>query len=212
MVTHCSILAWKIPQTEEPWQATVHEVCKESETTEWAHTYMPKCPLIYARIHMNTYIYMTLFWIQVFLNSVSGTVPSILFYAFFQWAVFLSSVHTAVCKSSLLFLTLQSIPSRPLAQYLWCELLCVHCGHVGNARLSCVSTRWSVCSTRAGNVFSPQQYPQQLEQCQANSANILRTHFSRVQLFNAMDCSTPGSSVHGILQARILETGWHFFL
>ena len=29
---------------------------------------------------------------------------------------------------------------------------------------------------------------------------------SRVQLFcNPMDCSLPGSSVHGILQARILE-------
>ena len=30
------------------------------------------------------------------------------------------------------------------------------------------------------------------------------SRFSRVQLF-AMDCSPPGSSVHGILQARILE-------
>ena len=31
---------------------------------------------------------------------------------------------------------------------------------------------------------------------------------SRVQLFcNPMDCSTPGSSVHGISQARILEWG-----
>ena len=28
---------------------------------------------------------------------------------------------------------------------------------------------------------------------------------SRVQLCNPMDCSPPGSSVHGILQARILE-------
>ena len=27
----------------------------------------------------------------------------------------------------------------------------------------------------------------------------------RVQLFNPMDCSLPGSSVHGILQARMLE-------
>ena len=82
-------------------------------------------------MHVYTDIYMTLFCIKVFLNPVSGTVPSILFYAFFQWAVFLSSGHTAVCKSSLLFLTLQSFPSRPLSQYLWCELLCVHCGHVG---------------------------------------------------------------------------------
>ena len=28
---------------------------------------------------------------------------------------------------------------------------------------------------------------------------------SRVQLYDPMDCSPPGSSVHGILQARILE-------
>ena len=32
------------------------------------------------------------------------------------------------------------------------------------------------------------------------------SHFSRVQLFvTPMDCSLPGSSVHGIVQARILE-------
>ena len=186
----------------------MRSVKSQRRLSEHTHT----CLNVHSYMHVYTDIYMTLFYIKVFLNPVSGTVPSILFYAFFQWAVFLSSGHTAVCKSSLLFLTLQSFPSRPLSQYLWCELLCVHCGHVGNACLSCVSTRWSVYSTRAGNVFSPQQYPQQLEQCQANSANILRTHFSRVQLFNAMDCSTPGSSAHGILQARILETGWHFFL
>ena len=29
--------------------------------------------------------------------------------------------------------------------------------------------------------------------------------FRRVRLFDPMDCSLPGSSVHGILQARILE-------
>ena len=29
--------------------------------------------------------------------------------------------------------------------------------------------------------------------------------FTRVQLYNTMDYSLPGSSVHGILQARILE-------
>ena len=34
---------------------------------------------------------------------------------------------------------------------------------------------------------------------------VLR-HFSHVQLFcDPMDCSLPGSSVYGILQARILE-------
>ena len=31
-------------------------------------------------------------------------------------------------------------------------------------------------------------------------------------LCNPMDCSPPGSSVHGILQARILEWGCHFLL
>ena len=31
------------------------------------------------------------------------------------------------------------------------------------------------------------------------------SHFSRVWLCDPMDCSLPGSSVHGILQARILE-------
>ena len=33
MTTHSSILAWRIPRTEEPWQATVHGVT-ESDTTE----------------------------------------------------------------------------------------------------------------------------------------------------------------------------------
>ena len=28
MATHSSILAWRIPQTEEPWWATVHGVSK----------------------------------------------------------------------------------------------------------------------------------------------------------------------------------------
>ena len=31
------------------------------------------------------------------------------------------------------------------------------------------------------------------------------SHFSRVLLCDPMDCSSPGSSVHGILWARILE-------
>ena len=32
------------------------------------------------------------------------------------------------------------------------------------------------------------------------------SHISRVRLCNHMDCSPPGSSVHGILQARILQS------
>ena len=31
------------------------------------------------------------------------------------------------------------------------------------------------------------------------------SHFSHIQLYDHMDCSPPGSSVHGILQARKLE-------
>ena len=29
-----------------------------------------------------------------------------------------------------------------------------------------------------------------------------------LKLFNPKDCSPPGPSVHGILQGRILESGW----
>ena len=36
---------------------------------------------------------------------------------------------------------------------------------------------------------------------------LLLSHFSRVQLCDPMDCSLPGSSIHGIFQARILEWG-----
>ena len=34
MVTHSSILGWKIPWTEEPWQTTVQGVTKELDMTE----------------------------------------------------------------------------------------------------------------------------------------------------------------------------------
>ena len=33
----------------------------------------------------------------------------------------------------------------------------------------------------------------------------MQSHLSHVRVCNPMDCSPPGSSVHGILQARILE-------
>ena len=36
---------------------------------------------------------------------------------------------------------------------------------------------------------------------------LLLSRFSRVRLCNTMDCSLPGSSVHGIFQARVLEWG-----
>ena len=37
MATHSSILAWKIPWTEEPGGLNSPWVCKESDTTEHAH-------------------------------------------------------------------------------------------------------------------------------------------------------------------------------
>ena len=33
MATHCSTLAWRIPWTEEVWQAIVHGVAKELDMT-----------------------------------------------------------------------------------------------------------------------------------------------------------------------------------
>ena len=54
--------------------------------------------------------------------------------------------------------------------------------------------------------------------CSCDQEHILRLRMcvqslSRVQLFcNPMDCSLPGSSAHGISQARILEQGCHFLL
>ena len=33
--THSSILAWKNPMDRGAWQATVHGVAKELDTTEW---------------------------------------------------------------------------------------------------------------------------------------------------------------------------------
>ena len=38
MATHSSTLAWKIPQTEEPWQATVHGVAKsQTRLSDFTH-------------------------------------------------------------------------------------------------------------------------------------------------------------------------------
>ena len=38
MATHSSILAWKIPMDRGAWRATVHEGCKELDTTEQLST------------------------------------------------------------------------------------------------------------------------------------------------------------------------------
>ena len=43
-----------------------------------------------------------------------------------------------------------------------------------------------------------------IDKCSCGYAYML-SHFSRVQLFATLWISQPGSSVHGILQARILE-------
>ena len=38
-----------------------------------------------------------------------------------------------------------------------------------------------------------------------DSMDMLLSRFSRVRLCDPMDCNLPGSSVHGIFQARVLE-------
>ena len=42
------------------------------------------------------------------------------------------------------------------------------------------------------------------------TSTLCAQSFSHVQLCNPMDCSLPGSSVHGIFQARIIGVGCHF--
>ena len=39
MATHCSILAWRIPWTEELWQATVHGAAKIQASHTHTHTH-----------------------------------------------------------------------------------------------------------------------------------------------------------------------------
>ena len=43
MATHSSILAWRIPWTEEPWWATIHEIAEldTTEATQHTHTHAP---------------------------------------------------------------------------------------------------------------------------------------------------------------------------
>ena len=40
METHSSILAWRIPWTEEPWRATVHRVAKSRTLLKRLSTHM----------------------------------------------------------------------------------------------------------------------------------------------------------------------------
>ena len=41
MTTHSSILAWRIPRTEEPGGATVHGVIESDMIEQLTRTYMP---------------------------------------------------------------------------------------------------------------------------------------------------------------------------
>ena len=47
--------------------------------------------------------------------------------------------------------------------------------------------------------------PPKLLSLSSGGLRLLLSRFSRVRLCDPMDCTPPGSSVHGILQARILE-------
>ena len=52
--------------------------------------------------------------------------------------------------------------------------------------------------------LSSAMFPQQITEHSKCSAHVL-SRFSHVRLCDAMDRSPPGSSIQGILQARILE-------
>ena len=49
------------------------------------------------------------------------------------------------------------------------------------------------------------------QQAREKESEVLVTQ-SCLTLCNPIDCSSPGSSVHGISQTRILEKGCHFLL
>ena len=87
-------------------------------------------------------------------------------------------------SASLLFLDMARLFGRPwffLYTGLWGQCVCV---------CVCVYVHASMCDASS-----------------VQSIFCMLSHFSRVRLFcNPMDCGPPGSSVHGILRARILET------
>ena len=78
-----------------------------------------------------------------------------------------------------------------------------------------VSTWRSQLSHPFLSPLCPQVYSLHLHRCPANrvistvsldsTCTCAKLHQSRVTLCSTVDCSPPGSSVHGILQARILE-------
>ena len=67
MATHSNIPAWKIPRTEEPWQAIVHRVTKSwIRLSDWAHiifhcVYVPH--LLYWFIYWWTFSFLPLCWV-----------------------------------------------------------------------------------------------------------------------------------------------------
>ena len=76
--THSSILAWRIPRTEEAWQATVCGVIKSQIQLKWLSK-IQKQPkyLQHTHTHIHTYImeyYSTIKkgWNAVFCNSLEG--------------------------------------------------------------------------------------------------------------------------------------------
>ena len=54
-------------------------------------------------------------------------------------------------------------------------------------------------------ILSPRAYSFLLQKILACSEHIKTQSLSRVHLCDPLDCNPPGSSVHGIFQARILE-------
>ena len=77
-------------------------------------------------------------------------------------------------------------------------LYCLHCRWTD-------STQWAIFSAPYINADLRNLLLHSLWQCMLSC-------FSCVWLYDPMDCSPPGFSVHGILQARILAAGCHFLL
>ena len=77
--THSSILAWRIPRTEEAWQATVCGVIKSQIQLKWLSKiqkqpkYLPTHTHTYTYIHNGILFHHKKGWNAVFCNSLEGT-------------------------------------------------------------------------------------------------------------------------------------------
>ena len=91
----------------------------------------------------------------------------------------------------------------------WCEALgfLVWLGHFLTASFGLSGTHFSYLIRLFGrlNEWIYGKTPGALERAWSMVCACVLSCFSRVQLFVTLDCSLPGSSVHGILQPRILE-------